>query len=1179
MGTIYHSRELARAGLQCVLLLGACTPEDPSIEGRRVDRGLATDDLAQVNVDRGTSLADSGSASDTAPLQAGDAGTLCGSQNTRCDASRSTECSADSIDDRACGGCGRQRRCCTEAGRWGPWGECSGRGDCSSGTLSTRNCLGEDFQVRRCGDDCRWGDWSPCDRDLDGLADADDTEPDDPYGQRQWTAAGSAAHREERVPEVLTTTWDGRVTIGVFVTQDEENGRQFEYAARAFQPRTISDGKLTGSNFSARVNFDPHDATLGNLHLGLFRDVEYLPAAAMGQNPYPSNASGRPTEGGVFRTYKVGIIGVMRSEAAEAPHAQRLSLNHGTIVVGNALGERPFIQAASVDGRSQPLTTVSGANLYRYEPTVSLDGRLVLWHGVPQNRFRGTATLYSFNPTPMRSTGWSEPRNVAAMHWVHGPGAARETMVNGVPFSQRYPLAQRPLRDPDGRVLRPDDLISGPYPWLSFDASELFVSTVATFSGAIQSGSVAVGARTNWTIEHLDSSLNVARATLSSDGEIHFSIRSEGARLLASYRQHTLGDGSPIGRRGYARVLVSSLFLSGSMWDPSLGQQYPPLPFTGVNDTYGIITNTFRYAEVALNKVSDGHYLLALPMNEQLRFNHDELRKLQTGNAPRELFWTIQREMVAHDPRRTPDVSGQRQTARLIGAAAFPFEYHDALGRWRRYYQARQADPALPDTAEGVSGDTIDGIVGNAIYFRPGGRVVSTLNSTSHERLRQASALSVQLWVKPLARDGAYALYHQRGIGTLVLDRLRRPHFSTGQAGQAAAVASAPLPLGVWSHLALVIDGDRVRLYVDGEAVAAAATAPDSSARSAEVIVGPHNVDNNAAGEALCLIDEFSLSDIARSLDEIRRAALRRPIARDPSPPTTATGAFVGREQWLPDGVQISDARVQLGQALFFDARLSRDGTISCASCHMQSRAFTDGRVTAVGIAGRQSDRNSQTVLNRLFGRRHFWDGRANSLEEQVLEPIADAREMDFSVAQALERLAADTALVARFAAAYPGQATPSRFQLANALASYLRSLQSGSDSPFDREQLGPAARRGRAIFFGKGRCSGCHNGPNFSDERFHNVGLDISLASNHGRALVTGRRSDLGRFKTPTLRQLAYTAPYFHDGRFASLAEVVAFYNRGGDRAVGRDLAIQPLGLNASEQLSLVAFLRGLSD
>ena len=1013
------------------------------------------------------------------------------------------------------------------------------------------------------------------DRDLDGISDRDDRAPDDPYGARRWTPARSSAHREVRTPGALTTSWDGLIVIGARVVA-QESGIQYEYVAQAFRPQALS---FSSASFSPAVAFDPPDATRGNLHLAIFPDSSHLPAPAHGNNPYRSNAEGAPDSKGTFRTYKVGLIGVMESLDDSAPHHRQLTLNHGTIVVGGAFTAKPHIHTASVDGRSQPLTTTTGEHLYRYEPTVSLDGRLVIWSGMPQNRLSGAAALYSFNPNPMRSTGWSTPRNVSAMYWTHGPGSARETLVEGVPFSERYPIAKRPLRMPDGRVLHNDDYLPGPYPWLSFDASELFVSTVAIFSGPGRSGSVVVGARTNWIVQHIDSAINPSRSTLSSDDRIHFTNSPEGALLNASYRQHTLGDGTPLGVTGHQRILASGLLLSGSMWTPFLGQSHPALPFGGGSETYGILTSTRRYVEVPLPHVVDGHYLVALPMNEQLRFDAEILRRFQVGDTPRPEFWNLVRKMVTHDPRSTPDVSGNLQTGRLFGAAAFPFEYHKAQQRWNDYLAAHLADPSLPDSAEGVSGDTIDGMVGNAIYFPGGAGVQATLRPPVFERLRNAAAFSVQLWVKPLRDSSGYNLFVQPGLVSLRLDPNRHIKVYAGSDATPVLVSTRSLPIGRWSHVALAA-GAQARLLIDGEVSVSDETRLLSGrARSAQFIVGP--ADAPATTSALCLIDEFSMSDVERSQEEIRRGALRRPRPRRAADLSALNlpRPFANAEAWLPDGARITRQRIALGEALFSDPILSRDRSLSCATCHQPSRAFTDGRRRSIGINGQINRRNAQTLINRLFGRRHFWDGRAVSLEQQVLEPIKHPAEMDLEIDVALRRLADLPSYRSRFLQAFAGQAVPTPFQLATSLASYLRSLLVGSGTAFDQGQLSSAQSRGRALFFGKARCSSCHNGPNFSDEAFHNVGLDTRLPENHGRFAVTGRGSDLGRFKTPTLRQLSHTAPYFHDGRFLSLDDVIAFYNRGGDRTTGRDLAVRPLGLNQRERGDLRAFLESLSS
>lgn len=266
-----------------------------------------------------------------------------------------------------------------------------------------------------------------------------------------------------------------------------------------------------------------------------------------------------------------------------------------------------------------------------------------------------------------------------------------------------------------------------------------------------------------------------------------------------------------------------------------------------------------------------------------------------------------------------------------------------------------------------------------------------------------------------------------------------------------------------------------------------------------------------------------------------------------------------------------------LGKRLFFERRLSRDGTVSCATCHDPKLAFTDAQPRARGIRGQVGPRNTPTILNRGIGRLEFWDGRAGSLEDQALGPIQAAGEMDLTIEEALARLRGDSSYREAFQAVYGGEPTAER--LGRAIAAYERTVYS-VDSPFDRfltgdaEALGPEERRGLELFGGKARCGECHSGPNFSDELFHTLGL----GQDPGRGFVTGVASEGGAFKTPTLREIAATAPYMHDGSIATLEEVVEYYDRGGTPHPNLSPKMTRLGLSEEERRALVAFLRALT-
>ena len=260
-----------------------------------------------------------------------------------------------------------------------------------------------------------------------------------------------------------------------------------------------------------------------------------------------------------------------------------------------------------------------------------------------------------------------------------------------------------------------------------------------------------------------------------------------------------------------------------------------------------------------------------------------------------------------------------------------------------------------------------------------------------------------------------------------------------------------------------------------------------------------------------------------------------------------------------PEENPLTPEKIALGRELFFDQRLSRDGSVSCASCHDPERAYSDGRAVAIGVFGRQGRRNAPALINRGYGRLFFWDGRVTTLEEQVLKPIQDPNEMDLTLSEAATRVGLTVNEISR------------------ALASFVRSILSG-DSPYDRFVNGNRAaltaeqQAGLQIFRGKGNCTACHVGPNLTDEKLHNTGV----AWRGGRLTDIG--AGQGNFKTPTLREVARTAPYMHDGSLATLEEVIDFYSDGGRANPNLDTEIRPLHLGPDEKRAVVAFLLALS-
>lgn len=300
-------------------------------------------------------------------------------------------------------------------------------------------------------------------------------------------------------------------------------------------------------------------------------------------------------------------------------------------------------------------------------------------------------------------------------------------------------------------------------------------------------------------------------------------------------------------------------------------------------------------------------------------------------------------------------------------------------------------------------------------------------------------------------------------------------------------------------------------------------------------------------------------------------------------------------------------ARIALGRALFFDNRISASGTMNCATCHLPHQGWTVQTPLSPANPGWVERRNSPTLINVGYNKALIWDGRAWPLEKQALgstkNPVHKGQDLDKLMAV----LNADPVMVEMFQQAYGNKPNPADY--GKALAVFQRHVIVSGPSPFDRYMDGDksamdaAAIRGKAVFKGKGNCIACHNGPNFTDSGFYNIGLKHNpilddaahqkvlqfdakrtenadwkqITTDPGRYLITHQPADWGRFKTPTLRNLADTPPYTHDGRYRTLAELIEHYDRGGDKSRNQDPRIQPLGLSEQEKQDLQAFLLAL--
>ena len=281
-----------------------------------------------------------------------------------------------------------------------------------------------------------------------------------------------------------------------------------------------------------------------------------------------------------------------------------------------------------------------------------------------------------------------------------------------------------------------------------------------------------------------------------------------------------------------------------------------------------------------------------------------------------------------------------------------------------------------------------------------------------------------------------------------------------------------------------------------------------------------------------------------------------------------------------PADNRITPDRVRLGKMLFFDPRLSGSNKMSCSSCHDPAHEWADALPTAIGRDQKILKRATPSLINAAFNSLQMWDGRFHSLEEQATGPILSVNEMNGVTEQIIAKLQSIPAYVSAFNKAYPGEGV-SKDALGKAVACFERTIIE-RDTPFDHwidgdeKAINSSAKQGFRLFVGKANCVACHQAPNFTDEGFHNIGL--KGVGDEGRYAIVPIKRVQGAFKTPSLRDVALTPPYMHDGSYRTLEEVIDHYDRGGDDKQNLDPNMKPLNLTQQEKKDLVEFLKSLA-
>jgi cytochrome c peroxidase len=899
-------------------------------------------------------------------------------------------------------------------------------------------------------------------------------------------------------------------------------------------------------------------------HLAVF------PHASLTSNPYRSDKSGAPnSDSGAYSTYRlIGILPTTRAETKKGviespfniigvdrkkPFLTRIELQ---IVVSNPDKADADIDSIKLFDGAAPFRDTKGSLLHGYEPSVTLDGRLLVYSSNYRPAINsGAATVgYSYNQSPHTESNWTVPENLARMYYKHGPGATPETIVGGKRFSKVFSIARNPISEFDGERFTSTDVIIGSYPWVSFQGSEVIFTAKFGFHGAGRHGTTVVGEKTKWIMQRIDGQMEQVRGNVTDrydiwNDSVSESIFGPGVKLNDLYAKIVdPNTGTAFGRSGWLSILNIPVGQFSSSWNSVRTLNEAPLPLNSFKDSFGFFMAGNRYAEVYFPNLRDD-LLLYFPMNEGIKYNRELVNSMQLDavKPPSENYRANGLKYVID---KVPDYSGNSQSGVLNSVAKFPFEFYHAENLW---------------TDRRIVLDRNEGFRGNSVIVTKGGAITTNLLAKNVQVIGDNQAFSFSAWIKKSA-DGPLPFLKISSLINIWLNAKSingRLYTSQDMSLGSEFNVHNVIVNNKWFNLSVVYGHRRLRIFLDSSLVLDQIFPGQilNNAASAKVnmVLGPQNHTAVLANQKLW-IDEVYLYGIELPESEIKVLSFykekKMAEAKLPTEPLE---------------------KVNLGRRLFDSPLLSINGKVSCASCHSPDLSFADTRGTSIGWSGKTLSRQSPILLNLNRAKRVFWDGRSPSLKSQMLHPIYDQTEMGISDV---------TAFLAKIGSNFGPdfnqiyKKSPDNDSIADALAHYVLSLRYDGDNPLQKILTGDA-EVGRRLFIGKANCVACHNGAELSDFRFHDVGLAEKSSSDLGFGRFFQSKNLKNAMKTPSLINISKTGPYFHDGRFTSLQDVVNFYNKGGDtlEAENRSISpnIRPLDLTAPETKSLVSFLLSL--
>ena len=926
--------------------------------------------------------------------------------------------------------------------------------------------------------------------------------------------------------------------------------------------------KIEGPNFGKNLN-----------KLNTSSHLAVYPIDLEQGNPFPSNSNGQFSSNGEFLTY--AMYGI--SAATKAPNGKsRYRLKPGTddtemkhFLVKYPLTvvvEKPYTPEAKVKtvkvGVGNGLLNTKGGFLYGYEPSVTLDGRLIVFSGNPRPSSldgNGGHIQYSYRMGSSQFYKHTPTRNIAKIYFDHGPGRrGGERKINGVPFSEHYPIAKKRLKTFDGKSVPWNSWIKGGYPWVSLTGSEVFYQSISGFHGAARFGAAIVGQRTHYTIQLMDGQVNQSRGNPTDDFNL-FTSTDEGKALEDAYKNLITKNQRESSGKGYQQVLYAPVAQNGTSWSPFVNtpmeKKFPMSPFS---ESYSFFLTGGRYFEFPFPEFPRD-LLVHMSMQEPLVYDFKAIRERINGTS--ELSTNEYRAIAAkYSNYKVADHSGHFQTGTLRHGAYYPFEFYRVKKAWN------QANPSLRDFN--------DGAIGNSLIFRPNGLMTFPLKKENVDRIKKNKAYTLSFWMRKNRVQSTGSIINIPGLFLLWWNSNKidmRIATSKNTSETSRAIIPVSIRNNQWAHFAISMGPNGIgAVYIDGKPVHSINEGGNyfSNVNNAiQVRVGPGNTGSR---NSILSFDDLHLYSAQLSDDEILKLAWRQKRIRvgrhslyDMANLDKRFGSNIEDEKW---GFKINYNRARVGQVLFVDRRLSSNGKVSCASCHRPDRFLASSNKVDIGVSGKALGRNTPSIWNAGFQKSMMWDGSIASVETQVLHPVIHPDEMGTKAQDIVQHLKSVPYYNDSIKKLY-GRA-PDLSIAADLLSQFVKSRITWPNAD-DQNRLSNTAKKGKRLFEGKANCVGCHSGPFYTDHRFYDVGLGEE--KDPGRSLASGKLSEEAGFKTQGLRGISKTAPYFHNGQVATLREVVEQYNKGKPNHPSVDPRLRPLRLTPGQVNALVEYLKSL--